>query len=71
MKDGVIQICVAILNFFCVALVCCTAGPPETLGMGFLRLCLIMGYFGTLIYLTKGEDDDSNNNSEDDDLQDL
>lgn len=71
MKDAVVRMCVAILNFFSVVLICCASGPPETPAKGLLRGFLILCYFGTLIGMNIGDDDDENNRWEDDDLSDV
>lgn len=70
MRDSVIRVCLAIINFFCVALICCFSGPPETPEKGVLRAFLVIGYFITMIFISKG-DDDENNRREDDDVQDV
>lgn len=70
MKDAIIRMCVAILNFFSVVLICCASEPPETIAKGLLRGFLILCYFGTLIVMNIG-DDDENNRGKDDDLSDV
>jgi uncharacterized membrane protein YhaH (DUF805 family) len=70
MRDGLTKICLALLNFISVVLLCCYAGPPETRAHGFLRALFVMCYFITLMFISKGEDDE-NNRGEDDDMQDL
>lgn len=67
MKDGLSKICLALLNFISVVLLCCFAGPPITRAQGFLRALFIICYFITLLFISKGEDDE-NNRGEDDDM---
>lgn len=67
MKDGLLQIIFAIVNFGCVMALCCFSGPPLTQAHGFLRVVFVVCYFVTLILLSKGEDDE-NNRGEDDDM---
>lgn len=70
MRDGLTKICLALLNFTSVVLICCFAGPPETRAHGFLRALFTICYFITLMFISKGEDDE-NNRGEDDDMQDM
>lgn len=71
MRDGVIQICLALINFFSVVIICAISGPPPTMAHGLIRAVLIMIYFMTLTYLNRGDDDDKNNKRDDDDVSDL
>lgn len=67
MKSSIIGIGLALINFFCVILICCFSGPPQTTERGVLRAIFIIGYFITLIILNIG-DDDENNRGENDDV---
>lgn len=66
MKSSIIGMCVALINFFCVILICCFSGPPPTVEKGVLRAILIIGYFITLIILNIGDNDENNRGKNDD-----
>lgn len=57
MKDVVVKICLALLNFMCVILLCCAAGPPKTQALGLVRGLLVLGYFITFMLMHFGEED--------------
>lgn len=65
MKDGIVKVCVAILNLICVVLLCCEAGAPQNSAQGVLRAGLVVGYFISFLAMSIGEDNNENNNGED------
>ena len=70
MRDELLKMLFAFINFSSIVLLCCFAGPPQTQAHGFLRAVFVILYFITLIFIYKG-DDDENNRGEDDDMQDM
>lgn len=56
MKDAVVKICLALLNFMCVSLLCCAAGPPKTQALGLVRGLLVLSYFITFMLMHFGEE---------------
>lgn len=57
MKDAIIKICLALLNFMSVSLLCCAAGPPKTQALGLVRGLLVLSYFITFMLMHFGEED--------------
>lgn len=56
MKDAIIKICLALLNFMSVSLLCCAAGPPKTQALGLVRGLLVLSYFITFMLMHFGEE---------------
>lgn len=56
MKDAIVKICLALLNFMSVSLLCCAAGPPKTQALGLVRGLLVLSYFITFMLMHFGEE---------------
>ena len=64
--DRVVKFCIAMFNIIIVTLIMSRAEMAGTLGEKFLRGVLVVGYFVTLILLSKGACDENNNKPNDD-----
>ena len=72
MKDFVIKLSIALMNFFSVVIIiCCGNVPADTPDKRFLRAVMIIMYFTTFVLMCVGDKEDENNNIEDDDVSDV